>query len=72
VIRRGVWLVSGAALGAVYPCRCFERGDRWACDNGRCPCWGRVDVPNVAVGAACCCWNWPGLAGALLAKSSAA
>lgn len=70
MIRRGVWLVAGTALSAPYPCRCFEGRDRWACENGRCPCWGRTDVATVALPAACCAWHWPGLRAALLAQLS--
>lgn len=70
MIRRGVWLVSGTALSAPYPCRCFEGRDRWACEHGRCPCWGRTDVMTGVVGPACCAWHWPGLAAALLAQPS--
>lgn len=70
MIRRNVWLVAGTALAEPYPCRCFEGRDRWACEHGRCPCWGRVDVMTAPLGPACCAWHWPGLAAALLAKTS--
>lgn len=69
--RVGVWLAAGTALSAPYPCRCHESRDGWACANGRCPCWGRVDLPNTAVGGSCCAWRWPGLAGVLLGNQSA-
>ena len=53
---RGVWHASGTALAAPYPCRCFEGRDRWACEHGRCPCWGRTDVANIRAG--CCALGW--------------
>lgn len=64
-MRVGVWLVSGTALGAPYPCRCSESRDRWACANDRCPCRGRTDL-GPGMPPDCCAWTWPGLRAALL------
>lgn len=70
MIRKNVWLVAGTSLQQSYPCRCPEKRDRWACEHGRCPCFGRIDVMRVPLPAACCAWHWPGLTAALLANVS--
>jgi hypothetical protein len=53
---RGLWFAAGTSSAAPYPCRCFESRDRWACQHGRCPCWGRTDVANLRAG--CCAFSW--------------
>lgn len=71
-MRLGVWLATGTALGAPYPCRCVEGGARrWKCaapgdgwPENVCPCRGRTDV-GPGTPADCCAWRWPGLAAAL-------
>jgi hypothetical protein len=68
VIRTGVWLATGTAVAAPYPCRCPESRNRWKCaapDGGWpenvCPCRGRTDVLTDAVPPDCCAWRWPWL-----------
>lgn len=51
----GVWLISGASLADVYPCRCHEPDWRPGFYCGRrCPCWGRVDDGLIFAPANCC------------------
>jgi hypothetical protein len=74
--RVGVWLGTGTALEAAYPCRCKESRDRWKCrapaggwPENVCPCRGRTDL-GPGMPPDCCAWHWPGLRSALLGPDS--
>lgn len=60
VVPLNTWLINGASLFGVYPCRC-ELWRQGGCDPTWCPCSGRLDVWNWP--AACCAWvNTPAVA----------